>query len=86
MNYYLNKHIPMISGLLGDAMKGASVDKGIGGDQSGAPAPYAAIGNLYFDSIEAFQTSFGANAEAIIADVPNYTNIEPVVLVSEVMV
>ena len=85
MDYYVNKHIPMVAGLLGDAVKAASVEKGIGSDQPGVPAPYAAVGNLYFDSVEAFQNSFGANAEAIIADVPNYTNIEPVVVVSEVM-
>jgi uncharacterized protein (TIGR02118 family) len=85
MDYYLNKHIPMIEKLLGDAMKKASVDKGIGSDQPGVAAPYAAVCNLYFDSVEAFQNSFGPNAEAIIGDVPNYTNIAPVVLISEVM-
>jgi uncharacterized protein (TIGR02118 family) len=86
MDYYLTKHIPMITGLLGGAMKAALVDKGIGSDQPGVAPPYAAIGKLYFDSIEAFQNSFGTNAQAILADVPNYTNIEPVVLISEVMV
>jgi uncharacterized protein (TIGR02118 family) len=86
MDYYCNKHVPMVAGLLGDAVKGASVEKGLVGGTPGAPAEYAAIGNLYFNSIEAFEKSFGANSDAIMADIPNYTNSEPVLQISEVMI
>ncbi len=34
MDYYCNKHVPMVATLLGDSLKGATVEKGIGG---GAP-------------------------------------------------
>lgn len=85
MDYYLNSHIPMAAGLLGDAVIGAAVEKGLGGAGPGTPATYAAIGNMYFDSMETFESSFGPNVPAIMADAPNYTNIEPVVQVSEVM-
>jgi uncharacterized protein (TIGR02118 family) len=40
--------------------------------------------HLHFDSVDAFQQAFGAHAEEILADIPNYTNAEPTVLVSEV--
>jgi uncharacterized protein (TIGR02118 family) len=86
MDYYCNKHVPMVAGLLGDAVKGATVEKGLAGGTSEAPAEYAAIGNLYFNSIEAFEKSFGANSDAIMADLPNYTNSEPVLQISEVMI
>jgi uncharacterized protein (TIGR02118 family) len=86
MDYYCNKHIPMVAGLLGDAIKGATVEKGLVGGTPDAPAAYAAIGNLYFDSIEAFEKSFGANADAIMADIPNYTNSDPVLQISEVLI
>ena len=85
MDYYLNKHIPMVAGLLGDAVLGATVEKGLGGAGPNTPATYAAIGNMYFESIESFEQSFGPNVPAIMADAPNYTNVEPVVQVSEVM-
>jgi len=42
------------------------------------------MGHLYFDSVEDFQNSFGPNAEEIMADIPNYTNIEPVIQISQV--
>ncbi|HAP68476.1 MAG TPA: EthD family reductase, partial [Flavobacteriales bacterium] len=43
-------------------------------------------GNLYFENLEAFQNSFGPNAEKIMGDLPNFTNIEPVIQIAEVVV
>jgi len=42
------------------------------------------MGHLLFDSVEAFQTSFGPHAQAIMEDIPNYTNSGPIVEISEV--
>ena len=85
MNYYLNTHIPFVAKLLGDAVKGATVEEGLGGGAPGSSATYAAMGNIYFDSLDSFQNSFGPNAPAILADLPNFTNTEPVVQISKVM-
>lgn len=86
MDYYCNKHMPMVEGLLGDTLKGVTVDKGLVGGTPDSPAPYAAMGNLFFDSIEAFQTAFGPHTDTLMADLPNYTNIEPILMISEVMI
>jgi len=86
MDYYCSKHVPMVARLLGDALKGVTVEKGLGGGAPGSPAPNVAMGNLYFDTIQAFENSFGPNAETFIADLPNFTNIEPVVQISEVQI
>lgn len=86
MDYYCNKHMPMAEELLGDTVKGVTVEKGLAGSAPDSPAPYAAVGNLYFDSIEVFQTAFGPHMDTLMADLPNYTNIEPIVLISEVMI
>lgn len=86
MDYYCNKHVPMLDKLLGDAVKGATVEKGLGGGTPDSPATYAAMGNLYFNSMEEFGSSFGPNADKIMADLPNFTNIEPIIQISEVMI
>lgn len=86
MDYYVNKHVPLVAGLCGDAIKGATIENGIAGGAPESAAPYAAMGNLYFDSISAFENSFGANMDTIMADIPNYTDIEPVIQISEVVV
>ncbi len=84
MTYYINRHIPMVRQLLGSALRGVSVEQGISGEGPGSPASYVAMGHLLFDSVEAFQTSFGPHAQAIMEDIPNYTNSEPIVQISEV--
>ncbi|PWL38000.1 EthD family reductase [Flagellimonas aquimarina] len=84
MDYYSNKHMPMVANLLGDSLKLLSIDKGIAGRAPEEPIPYLAIGYLYFDKLSDYQNSFGPNAEKIVGDIPNYTNIQPVVQISEV--
>jgi uncharacterized protein (TIGR02118 family) len=74
----------MVAALLGESVKGATVEKGLGGYAPGIPAPYVAMGNIYFDSVQEFQNCFNPNVEKIMGDLQNFTNIEPVIQVSEV--
>ena len=84
MTYYLQKHMPMVKERLGAALRGASVEQGVGGMEPGSPPAYLAMGHLLFESIEAFQQSFTPNAPVIVGDVPNFTNTQPTVQISEV--
>lgn len=82
MSYYCNKHIPMCQEKLG--CKRVDVDEGMAGAAPGTRPPFRAICHLYFDSLEKFQAAFGPNAAAIMADIPNYTDIQPLIQISEV--
>jgi len=84
MNYYLTKHIPMVKQKLGSACKSIAVEEGIGGGAPGAPAAYVAMAHLSFDSLDAFQNAFGPHAAAIMGDIPNYTNAQPTVQISQI--
>ena len=84
MNYYLTKHIPMVKQKLGSACKSVAVEEGIAGGAQGAPATYLAMAHLAFDSVDAFQKAFAPHADAIMGDIPNYTNSQPIVQVSQV--
>ena len=84
IDYYCDKHIPMILELLGDSLKGAAIEHGLSGVGPGSPPTYIAMGHLYFNSIEEYQNSFGPHSDQILADVPNYTDIQPIVQISEV--
>lgn len=86
MDYYCNSHIPMVKQKLGAACKSVAVEQGLGGGAPGAPPTYAAMGHLYFDSVAEFQAAFGPHAEAIMADIPNYTNIQPIIQISDVKI
>ena len=84
MDYYCTSHMPMVQEKLGAACRSMAVELGLGGGAPGAPPTYAAMGHLYFDSVGDFEAAFAPHAEAIMADIPNYTNIQPVIQVSEV--
>lgn len=85
MDYYSTKHMPMIASLLGDSLKRYEIDKGIAGRTPNDAIPYLAIGYLYFDKLSAYQNSFSPHAEKIRGDVPDYTNIQPILQISEVL-
>ncbi len=84
MAYYCAKHMPMVQLKLGPACKRVNVLQGLGGDRPGTKPTYSAIGPLWFDSVEAFEGAFGPHAAAILADIPNYTNSQPVIQINEV--
>lgn len=84
MDYYCNQHIPMVRQKLGPACKNAAVEQGLTGPTPGSRPAFIAMGHLYFDSVEAFQTAFGPHAQAIMADIPNYTEIQPTIQISDV--
>ena len=84
MAYYLEKHMPMVRQKLAASLRGSSVEQGLGGIEPGSAPAYAAMGHLLFDSVEAFQEAFGPHAQAIVGDIPNYTNTQPTIQVSEV--
>ena len=82
--YYAGTHMPMVGRKFGSAVKAVSFDQGIAGGAPGSPAPFVAIAHFTFDSVPAFQTAFGPHAHEIMADIPKYTSIEPVIQISEV--
>jgi uncharacterized protein (TIGR02118 family) len=84
MNYYLDTHIPMLSKLLGSALKGALVQQGIAGGPPGSPPEFAVITVLRFESMEAFQKAFPPHAPAVMADVANFSNEPPTIQFSDV--
>ena len=85
MPYYQNTHIPMTVELLGSALIGTSIEGGLSGGLPGSPPPYLAGVSLFFKSVEDFTQAFAPVAAKLIADIPNYTNSEPVVQISEVI-
>jgi uncharacterized protein (TIGR02118 family) len=80
--YWLSKHIPLALRRFGSALRSHQIDIGLSGAAPGSPAPYVAIGNFVFDSVEAFQAAFGPHAPEIMGDIPNYTTITPVIQIS----
>ena len=82
MDYYRESHVPMMRRLTGERLKGFSVDRAATGPD--LPAPYAVIAHLLFESVETMQAVLGEHGATLMADIPNYTNAQPVIQVSEI--
>jgi uncharacterized protein (TIGR02118 family) len=84
MDYYVTRHVPMVRDTIGAACKGVAVEQGLSGPGPGPQPAYVAMGHLLFDSLAAFQAAFAEHGAKFMADIPNYTTIEPIIQVSEV--
>src|SRR5687767_4072268 len=85
MEYYETKHMPMVAGFLGQNLVKYTIEKGVSSGIPNQPLPYMAIGTFYVKNLSEYQAAIAPNRDAIRADFPNYTNVAPVILVSEVV-
>lgn len=88
LRYYIDKHMPMSIELLSThpGFKGVSVEHGLGGAVPGTDAAYIAMCHFLFDSAENFMAAFMPHAAVLQGDMPNYTDIEPVIQINEVLI
>lgn len=84
--YYRDKHMPLVKAKMGASCKYYTVDKGLAGGTPDAPPLYIGMCHIFSDSVEAFQAGFGPHAKEILGDIPNYTDLQPVMQISEVVV
>jgi uncharacterized protein (TIGR02118 family) len=70
VEYYCNRHMTLAAKRFEPALKGWSVDKAISAGEPNSAPSFVAAGHFLFDSV----------------DIPNYTDSEPQILISEVVV
>jgi uncharacterized protein (TIGR02118 family) len=84
--YYLAKHMPMVAAKLGPhGMIHWSVDRGIAGFAPGSPADHMIHAYLDFETLEGLQAGMAAESTSILADVPNYTDLQPRIQINQVL-
>ena len=88
MDYYLNTHMPMSIERLGSAkgFQGVSVERGISAGVPGSAPAYIAMCHFLFNSVEDFMAAFTPHAALLQGDMPNYTDVEPIIQVNEVAI
>jgi uncharacterized protein (TIGR02118 family) len=84
-NYYFGAHHKLVvSRLKPEGLVSCEFDKGVS-DPAGGKVPYLAIAYLKFNSAEELQKAFAKHGAEIVGDIPNYTKIEAIMQVNEVM-
>lgn len=83
-DYYASDHYDLVVERLSAlGLKRLEIDRGVAG-MEGPPPPFVAAGHLYFETAEAFEAAMEAHGEEILGDLPNFTDIAPVLQISEV--
>ena len=85
MDYYGQRNVPMVQRLVGAALQDTA-RKGIERRRTGCRSVIFLLGHLAFGSVESLQPSFGVHCEEIVADVPSYTNTQPIIQLGEIMI
>jgi uncharacterized protein (TIGR02118 family) len=84
-DYYFDNHHRLIVSLLKpEGLLSCQLDKGLS-DPAGGKAPYLAIAHLSFNSVDDLQKALAKHGAEILGDIPNYTKIEPIMQVNELM-
>ncbi len=82
VDYYQKQHFKLVHELLDPlGLVSAELDVGVAGI-GGSEAPFHAIGYLKFESMEDFTVAFEKEGARLVDDVTNFTNIEPVIQIS----
>ena len=86
MDYYSGKHMPMVRSRLDSmGLLRSEMEKGVSSADPSAPAPFVAIGVLYFNTAEEVHEAFKTHGREIMGDIPNYTDISPQIQISEIV-
>ena len=77
MDYYCATHMPMLADALGDSCKGWGASTVASGD-------WEAIGWAHVESQEALDSALQEHGAAIMADIANYTNVAPQMVIGQI--
>ena len=81
--YYENTHLPLMQEHMGDYILSTFVSKGISGGPDSPPG-FHAIATAIFEDHDSLKNAM-ASGRPVLADIPNYTDVEPQILIGEIV-
>ncbi|MEP6873068.1 MAG: EthD family reductase [Burkholderiales bacterium] len=82
--YYQKQHAALIRELLtAHGLRRLEIDQALS-DGAGKPAPVVAAAHMVFDDLVAFKSAMALGGKPLGADMTNYTDITPLVLISQI--
>lgn len=84
MDYYLGTHMPLVGQHMGAHIEQVLLTKGLAGGAPGAPAPFHAVATMTFADQSALDAAL-SKAQPVIADIANFTDSKPEMMVGEVI-
>ncbi len=84
--YYKDRHLPLIQARMGSACKYYTIDNGVSGSDPRKPPPFVALCHIFSNSADEFWAGLLPHFDEINADVSNYTNLKPIIQISDVVI
>jgi uncharacterized protein (TIGR02118 family) len=82
--YYEQTHRPLVLDRLAKyGIKRYDIHQGLSSLAPGSEPMFACVGNLFFNTVDEFQQGMTAHGLELQADIPNFTDIQPVFQISE---
>ena len=86
-DYYINTHLKLVHEHLDSrGLIKVEADKGLSSADPTAPSPFVAVGHLTFNTVDEVHEAFKAVGREVMGDIPNYTDIQPTIQISEIVV
>ncbi|MFT7593038.1 MAG: hypothetical protein ACI8R4_000349 [Paracoccaceae bacterium] len=82
-DYYLATHMPLVGEHMGAHIQSTVVTKGLAGGPDTPPGSYA-IATMLFADQDAMNAALAASGP-VLADIPNFTNVQPQMLIGQVI-
>ena len=83
MDYYLSSHFDLVGKLWGPKLQSVRAVKGMGTPDPDTPAPYQVMAILEVENMDVLHSLIEEHGEEVMGDIPNFTDVSPVVQVSE---
>ena len=84
--YYATQHMDMArKAFAGYGLVDIRVDRGLVGNVPKSPPSYICVGTLTFETMDGYKRAFREKGAPLMADLPNFSDVEPVVQVCEAL-
>ena len=83
---YRGIHMPLVRRMLGERCSYYTIDNGLSGAEPRSTPAYVAMCHVFSNPIQAYAAGMERGGAVILADIPGFTGLTPIIQVSDVVV
>ena len=84
-DFYLRRHVPLIKDILGKSLHHLEIRKGVTANDGSSAPTYTCVISIWIADWPAYEKAIAARASELIAEVPLFTKVMPVMQIDEVI-
>jgi len=84
-DFYVRRHVPLIKDILGNSLHRVEVRRGATANDGSSAPTYTCVTSIWIADWPAYEKAIAARASELIAEVPLFTKVMPVMQIDEVI-